>query len=75
MARKGVNDGSNGGSLPVPGFDFGQMLSIADALPMAIAYVDRDLRYVSSTSRWPISSASAGRTWSGGRWTKCWRPR
>ena len=26
-------------------FDFGQMLAIGDALPMAMAFVDRDLRY------------------------------
>ena len=48
MARKSDKDelkpavgtGGGGGT-----FDFGQMLAIADALPMAMAFVDRDLRY------------------------------
>ena len=45
MARNGVKDGTSGGSAPAPAIDFAQMLGIADALPMALAFVDTELRY------------------------------
>lgn len=45
MARKGVKDGTSGEPAPALAFDFTQMLSIADALPMALAFVDAGLRY------------------------------
>ena len=42
MAREADNKAAGRG----PGtFDFAQMLAIADALPVALAFVDRDLRY------------------------------
>ena len=43
MARKSRQDGSSDAGAPA--FDFAQMLGIADALPMALAYVDAGLRY------------------------------
>ncbi|MCY7280081.1 MAG: PAS domain-containing protein [Sphingomonas bacterium] len=52
MARKGDNGqvkagGGDGGGSGVSGvtFDFRQMLAVADALPMALAFVDIELRY------------------------------
>ena len=49
MVKRAGSDSGNGGprSAPVPAaeFDFAAVLSIADALPMAIAFVDADLTY------------------------------
>jgi PAS domain S-box-containing protein len=59
MAKRAGSDSSAAGPQPGPAlatapspaplepgqFDFAQVLSIADALPMAIAFVDTDLRY------------------------------
>ncbi len=46
MAGKRVSQAKGGGGgAAVGAFDFAQVLSIADALPMALAFVDRDLRY------------------------------
>ena len=41
MARKQRSETSGG----VGAFDFGQVLAVADALPVALAFVDRDLTY------------------------------
>ncbi|MEO7865702.1 MAG: PAS domain-containing protein, partial [Sphingomicrobium sp.] len=43
MARDGNKDSSEAGRAEK--FDFGQMLAIGDALPMAMAFVDTELRY------------------------------
>ncbi|MES2905379.1 MAG: PAS domain-containing protein [Pseudomonadota bacterium] len=43
MVRKGNMEGQ--GDTAAPSFDFAQMLGIADALPMALAFVDTELRY------------------------------
>ena len=47
MARKADQDQQQlpGGGGGLDTFDFGQMLAIADALPMALAFVDAGLRY------------------------------
>ena len=45
MARKADNGHAEAAPRPGGTFDFAQMLAIADALPMALAYVDTDLRY------------------------------
>ena len=45
MARKGDTGQSKPGGGGGGTFDFGQMLAIADALPMALAFVDTSLRY------------------------------
>ena len=44
MARKGDTGQSKPGDGEAGRFDFGQMLAIADALPMALAFVDTSLR-------------------------------
>ena len=43
MAESGDNGGITDASIPT--FDFAAVLAIADALPMALAYVDTKLRY------------------------------
>ena len=45
MTRKGDTGQSKPGGGGAGRFDFGQMLAIADALPMALAFVDTSLRY------------------------------
>ncbi len=46
MARERNSESSGGADGGRAGtFDFGQMLAIGDALPMAMAFVDRELRY------------------------------
>ncbi len=47
MAERGGRESASAGSAPVgaPGLDFTQMLGIADALPMGLAFVGPDRRY------------------------------
>ncbi|MCY7271760.1 MAG: PAS domain-containing protein [Sphingomonas bacterium] len=45
MARKGDNGQVKPGGASSATFDFRQMLAVADALPMALAFVDTELRY------------------------------
>ena len=45
MAHNGDERNQGGGDTAAPAFDFAAVLAIADALPMALAYVDSGLRY------------------------------